>query len=442
MTKGGDFMTRPHALAQALEALRRGHMVVLVDDEDRENEGDLVMAAQAATPEKVNFILREARGLLCAPLPASRARSLGLAPMTTHATEPFGTAFTVSLDAREGVTTGISAYDRSVTLRRLADPTSTAQDFVYPGHIFPLEARPGGVLERAGHTEATVDLLRLAGLEPVGAICEILAEDGRMARWPQLVAFAARHGLPLLRVSDVKTYRQRTENWVDKVAEASLPTRYGHFRVVAFRERFGGQEVHLALVKGEVPDPQGPTLVRVHSECLTGDVLGSLRCDCGDQLHDALQHLEAEGRGVLLYLRQEGRGIGLGPKILAYALQDQGMDTLEANRALGYPADARDYAVAAQILRQLGIQRVRLLTNNPHKLRNLDEYGIQVEGRVPLEEPPTAFNLGYLRTKRDRFGHLLHLEPLDALAEGAWEAAAADGRPARQEDGPRRQAQP
>ena len=400
---------RHAAVARAVEALRRGEPVVVIDDESRENEGDVVLWAGAATPEKVNFMVREARGLLCAPMTAARAEALSLPPMVTRNSDSFRTAFTVSVDAHVGTTTGISAADRSTTLLRLASPSATADDFVRPGHIFPLEAKPGGVLERPGHTEATVDLLTMAGLYPVGAICEIMTEDGGMARRPELQRFAERHGLALVHIADIVRERREREQWVERVGEATLPTKYGEFRAVAFAERQSG-EVHLAVVKGDVPSSEGPTLVRIHSECMTGDVFGSLRCDCGDQLHEALRRIEEAQSGVLLYLRQEGRGIGLGAKIQAYALQEQGRDTVEANLELGFPADARDYGVAAQMLRDLGVDSILLMTNNPDKLQVLGDYGIHIVDRVPLEvEANGPYSRRYLETKRDKLGHLLQL---------------------------------
>ncbi len=408
----------------AVDALRRGQAVIVVDDVGRENEGDVVLWAGAATPERVNFMVREARGLLCAPLTAERAEALQLTPMVGRNTERYGTAFTVSVDAAEGITTGISAADRSATLRLLADPATRHGDLVRPGHVFPLEARPGGVLARAGHTEATVDLLTMAGLSPVGAICEVMAEDGTMARGPALERFARRHALPLVHIADVVRERRRRERWVERVGEASLPTVYGTFRAVAYDERLTG-EVHLAVVKGSPGNDGAPTLVRIHSECMTGDVFGSLRCDCGEQLHEALRRIEAAGSGVVLYLRQEGRGIGLGAKIQAYALQEQGRDTVEANLELGFPADARDYTVAAQILCDLGVSRVALMTNNPEKLQVLADLGIEVVDRVPLEVAASGpFSRRYLETKRDKLGHLLELDGSGLAAPDGKGAAA------------------
>jgi len=400
---------------RAVEALRRGEAIVVVDDARRENEGDVVIWAGAATPAKVNFMVREARGLLCAPLTTDRAQALSLPLMVAKNTDTFGTAFTISVDVRDGTTTGISAADRSATLRRLADPEATPSDFVRPGHIFPLEARPGGVLERPGHTEATIDLLTMAGLDPVGAICEIMTSSGEMARAGDLDAFARRHGLELVHIADVVRARRVRERWIDRVGEAMLPTRYGTFRAVAFGERLTG-ETHLAVIKGDVREPGVTTLVRIHSECMTGDVFGSLRCDCGEQLHEALERIERAGRGIVLYLRQEGRGIGLGAKIQAYALQEQGRDTVEANLELGFPADARDYWAAAQMLRDLGVERIALMTNNPDKVSELAEYGIETVERVPLEVAASSpFSRRYLETKRDKLGHLLRLDDPPAL---------------------------
>ena len=390
---------------EAVEAIRRGRMVVVVDDEDRENEGDLVMAAQFATPEAINFMLKEARGLICVPMPREWAERLDLPPMVHPPRDHHETAFTVSVDAREGVTTGISAHDRAHTIRLLADPGAKPEDFVRPGHVFPLVAMDGGVLRRAGHTEAAVDLCRLAGLRPVGVICEIMRDDGTMARLPDLRAFAEKHGLPLITVADLIAHRKRTERLVRRVAEANLPTKFGHFRIVTFVDLVTGQE-HVALVKGEVSGLD-PVLVRVHSECLTGDAFGSLRCDCGDQLHRALEMIEREGRGVLLYMRQEGRGIGLANKVCAYELQDRGMDTVEANRALGFPPDLRDYGIGAQILVDLGVRKIRLLTNNPRKVVGLSGYGLEIVEHVPIEVDPNPHNWRYLKAKKERLGHWL-----------------------------------
>ncbi len=390
---------------EALAAIRQGRMVIVVDDEDRENEGDLVMAAQFATPEAINFMIKEARGLLCVPMPKEWAERLGLRPMVEPPRDSHETAFTVSVDAREGITTGISAPDRARTIRLLADPEAGPEDFVSPGHVFPLVAREGGVLRRAGHTEAAVDLCRLAGLTPVGVICEIMNEDGTMARLPDLKRFAEEHGLPILTIADLIAYRKAREKLVERVAEADLPTKWGHFRIVTYRDLLSGQE-HVALVKGEVAG-DSPVLVRVHSECLTGDALGSLRCDCGDQLHRAMEMIEAEGKGVLLYMRQEGRGIGLANKVCAYHLQDQGLDTVEANLHLGYPPDLRDYGIGAQILADLGVKKLRLLTNNPKKVAGLSGYGLEIVEEVPIEVDPNPYNKRYLKAKKEKLGHRL-----------------------------------
>ena len=390
---------------QAVEAIRKGGMVIVVDDEDRENEGDLIMATQHATPEAINFMIKEARGLICVPMPKGWAERLGLRPMVDPPRDHHETAFTVSVDAREGITTGISAHDRARTIRLLADPDSGPEDFVSPGHVFPLIAKEGGVLRRAGHTEAAVDLCRLAGLEPVGVICEIMNEDGTMARLPDLQRFAAQHGLPILTIADLIAYRKRRERLVERLAEADLPTKWGQFRIVTYRDLLSGQE-HVALVKGEVAGDE-PVLVRVHSECLTGDALGSLRCDCGEQLHTALERIEQEGRGVLLYMRQEGRGIGLADKVCAYQLQDQGLDTVEANLHLGYPPDLRDYGIGAQILADLGVKKLRLLTNNPKKVAGLSGYGLEIVEQVPIEVEPNPYNERYLRAKKEKLGHKL-----------------------------------
>ncbi|MBO2519161.1 bifunctional 3,4-dihydroxy-2-butanone-4-phosphate synthase/GTP cyclohydrolase II [Limnochorda sp.] len=405
-----DPKTALERVEKALEALRAGRMIIVVDDEDRENEGDLVMAAEKATPEAINFMTRYGRGLVCVPMTAERAAELQLPLMVDQGEESMGTAFTVSVDAR-GVRTGISAAERARTVQLLADPATRPEDLIRPGHIFPLKAKAGGVLRRAGHTEAAVDLMRLAGLQPVGVICEIMNPDGTMARRPELEVFAQEHGLVLLSVRDVIRYRMHHEQVVRPVAETRLPTEHGTFRLVGY-EAIAPGEHHVALVKGEVDDGE-PVLVRVHSECLTGEVFGSFRCDCGPQLEAALQHIEWEGRGVLIYMRQEGRGIGLLNKIRAYALQDQGLDTVEANHALGFPADLREYGISAQILKDLGVRSVRLMTNNPDKVRSLEGYGIEVVERVPLEIGANPSNRRYLETKRTKMGHWLE----EALAE-------------------------
>jgi 3,4-dihydroxy 2-butanone 4-phosphate synthase/GTP cyclohydrolase II len=394
-------------IEDVLEELRQGRPIVVVDDENRENEGDLVAAAEKITPEIINFMISYGRGLVCLPLTEERADELDLKPMVTDNKDPMKTAFTISIDAREGTTTGISAYERALTIKKAIDPNSTPADFNRPGHVFPLRAKKGGVLRRAGHTEAAVDLARLAGLYPAGVICEIIKDDGTMARLPDLIEFTRKHGLKLCTIADLIRFRLRTEKLVRKVAEVHLPTKHGDFTLKAYKEEISNV-LHLAIVKGE-PGGDEPTLVRVHSECLTGDVLGSLRCDCGDQLAQALRNIETEGRGVVLYLRQEGRGIGLEAKLHAYALQDQGLDTVEANLALGYPPDMRDYGIGAQILKDLGVKKIRLMTNNPHKLHGLSSYGLEIVDRIPLVMPPTDENRHYLATKRTKLGHLLNL---------------------------------
>lgn len=394
-------------IEEILEEIRQGRPVLMVDDEDRENEGDFVLAAEHATPQMINLMLREGRGLVCLALTAPRAQALGLEPMVAYNTDPNGTAFTVSVDHRSAGT-GISAFDRALTIRACLDPTTRPSDLRRPGHLFPLVAREGGVLRRAGHTEAAVDLARLAGLEPAGVICEVVAEDGLMARLPQLLELARRLGLKLGTVRDLIAYRQRREPLVRREAEAFLPTAHGEFRLFGYVDPLNGGE-HLALVMGEVADGR-PVLVRVHSECLTGDALHSLRCDCGAQRDAALAAIAAEGRGALLYLRQEGRGIGLINKIRAYALQDQGADTVEANERLGFAADLRDYGVGAQILLDLGVRRLRLLTNNPRKGAALARFGLEVVEEVPLWAGHNPYNRRYLRTKQLRLGHRLWQE--------------------------------
>jgi len=392
---------------EALEELRAGRFVVVVDDEDRENEGDLTIAAQFATPEAVNFMASHGRGLICLCLTEERCDELELDPMTSRNESPFGTAFTVSIEAREGVTTGISAHDRSRTIQVAIDPSKGARDIVQPGHVFPLRARLGGVLQRAGQTEAAVDLARLAGLVPAGVVCEVMNDDGTMARVPDLVEFCARHDLKLISVAALIEYRRRHEQLVERGASVRLPTAYGDFTAVSFRELLTGK-VHLALVRGDVEGAED-VLVRVHSECLTGDVFHSMRCDCGEQLEIALKRLGAEERGVLLYLSQEGRGIGLLAKLRAYELQEQGFDTVDANLQLGYPEDAREYGIGSQILADLGLTTIRVLTNNPKKITGIEGFGLQVVAQEPIEVRPNKENLDYLRTKRDRMGHSLRI---------------------------------
>ena len=401
-------------IERAIADIAAGRPVVVVDDEDRENEGDLVFAADKATPELVAFMMTECRGLLCVPMTADALDRLHLGQMVAQNTERMATAFTVSVDAREGVTTGISAADRARTIRLLADGTTQAEDLVRPGHVFPLQAKEGGVLRRPGHTEAAVDLARLAGLTPAGVICEIVNPDGTMARLPELSDFARAHGLTLITIADLISHRRRFEKQVERAAEARLPSEHGMFRAIGYRSSVDDRE-HVALVHGELGDG-ADVLVRVHSECLTGDVFGSLRCDCGPQLRAAMREVAREGRGVVLYVRgHEGRGIGLLHKLQAYQLQDLGRDTVDANLDLGLPADARDYGTGAQILADLGVRTMRLLTNNPAKRVGLEAYGLTVVGRVPLPARPHPENVAYLRTKRDRMGHLL--DDLD-LAEG------------------------
>jgi 3,4-dihydroxy 2-butanone 4-phosphate synthase/GTP cyclohydrolase II len=394
-------------VADAIEDIRQGKMVIVADDEDRENEGDLVCAASEITPEAINFMTKFGRGLICVAMTGERANELGLALMTDHNTDPLNTAFTISVDAetRFGVTTGISAFDRAKTIQVLLDQNTRPTDLRRPGHIFPLRARPGGVLRRVGQTEASVDLARLAGLPAAGVICEILNEDGSMARRPELEVLAKEHGLKFITVAQLVSYRLARERLVKRVAEAELPTDFGEFKVIGYTNLVDERD-HVALVKGN-PEGKEQVLVRMHSECLTGDVFGSQRCDCGDQLHAAMMRIEKEGLGVIVYLKQEGRGIGLANKLRAYDLQDQGHDTVEANEALGFKADLREYGLGAQILLDLGLTSVRLLTNNPRKIVGLEGYGLEISGREPLEVEAGEFNREYLATKRTKLGHIL-----------------------------------
>ena len=397
-------------IEEAIEDIRQGKFVVVVDAADRENEGDLTIAAQFATPEAVNFMTKEARGLICLCLSEDRCDELGLRQMTERNETPYGTAFTVSVEAREGVTTGISAPDRSRTIQVAVDPDAKPEDLVQPGHIFPLRARDGGVLSRAGQTEAAVDLARLAGLIPAGVVCEIMNEDGTMARVPDLIPYCSRHGLKLVTVADLIEYRRRHEQLVERVTTVSMPTVYGDFNAVAFREKLTGKH-HVALVKGEVEAAEN-VLVRVHSECLTGDVFHSLRCDCGEQLEQALGRIASEEHGVLLYMAQEGRGIGLLNKLRAYELQENGYDTVEANLELGFQPDMRDYGIGNQILAELGLTTIRILTNNPKKITGIEGFGLEVVEQVPIETTPNEQNARYLATKRDKLGHRLHHQDL------------------------------
>ncbi len=411
---------------EALEDIREGKMVVVCDDEDRENEGDLTMAAQFATPDAVNFMAKEGRGLICLSLTPERCDELGLDLMAAKNESPFETPFTVSIEAREGVTTGISAPDRARTIQVAIDPESSPRDLVQPGHVFPLKSKPGGVLERAGQTEAAVDLARLAGLNPAGVICEVMNDDGTMARVDDLVEYCARHGLKMITVADLIAYRRRHDMLVERVVSTKLPTGFGEFEAVGYRELIGGKH-HVALVKGDVDGAQD-VLVRVHSECLTGDVFHSLRCDCGEQLESALAMIEREGNGVLLYLSQEGRGIGLLNKLRAYKLQEGGLDTVEANLRLGLPADLRDYGIGAQILVDLGLSSIRILTNNPKKIRGLEGYGLSVSEQLPIEHVPNPHNEDYLRAKRELMGHTLHHQGLDVDKEMLHDEEERDGR--------------
>jgi len=392
---------------EAIEEIKKGNFVIVLDDESRENEGDLVIAAEKATPEAINFMAKYGRGLICVPMTSERLSDLGIPQMTSNNTEPFGTAFTVSVDAKRNVTTGISAYDRAETIRTLIDQKSKRSDLVMPGHLFPLQAKDGGVLQRAGQTEASVDLARLAGLYPAGVICEIMADDGTMARLPELEKFAETHNLLMITVESLIRYRIQREKLVQRIADVEMPTKFGDFRAIGY-ESIIDDQCHIALIIGDPSDDRA--LVRVHSECLTGDVFGSKRCDCGEQLEKALKMISENGCGVFLYMRQEGRGIGIANKLRAYALQDLGSDTVEANRKLGYPPDLRDYGIGAQILADLGLHDIRLMTNNPRKIIGLESYGLKVIESVPLLVEPTEHNINYLKTKKDKLGHLLAID--------------------------------
>jgi 3,4-dihydroxy 2-butanone 4-phosphate synthase / GTP cyclohydrolase II len=412
---------------EAIEDIRQGKMVVVCDDEDRENEGDLTLAAQFATPEAINFMAKEGRGLICLALTPDRCEELGLDLMAAKNESPFETAFTVSVEAREGVTTGISAHDRARTIQVAIDPGARPRDLVQPGHVFPLKAKRGGVLERVGQTEAAVDLARLAGLNPAGVICEIMNDDGTMARVDDLVGYCARHGLKMITVADLVAYRRRHDKLVERVVSTGLPTAFGDFEVVGYRSLVDDKH-HVAMVKGDVEGAED-VLVRVHSECLTGDVFHSLRCDCGEQLESALAMIEEAGRGVLLYLAQEGRGIGLLNKLKAYKLQEEGLDTVDANLKLGLPADLRDYGIGAQILVDLGLSTIRIMTNNPKKIIGLEGYGLSVTGQVAIQPTPNPHNEAYLRAKRDRMGHTLHHQGLPLDEEMLLDEHRADRDP-------------
>ncbi|RMF57299.1 MAG: bifunctional 3,4-dihydroxy-2-butanone-4-phosphate synthase/GTP cyclohydrolase II [Calditrichaeota bacterium] len=400
------------SVEEAIEAFRNGEMLILIDDEEREDEGDLVLAAEHVTPEKINFMITHGKGLVCVALTEERAQELKLRPMVARNTALLNTAFTESVDVIHGVTTGISAYDRAETVKALVDSNTRPEDLARPGHVFPLIAHPGGVIMRPGHTEAVVDLARIAGIAPAGVLCEIVDENGTMAKLPSLLKLAEEFNLKVATVADIIRFRCQKETLIEKVTDVQLPTAYGDFQLYLFQNRFNSQEHHLALVKGDLRGEE-PVLIRVHSECLTGDTFGSLRCDCGDQLHHALQQINKVGRGAVLYLKQEGRGIGLANKILAYKLQDEGKDTVEANEALGFKADLREYWFAAQMLKELGVQQVRLMTNNPRKVNDLEKYGIEVVERVPIIIHPNPNNKHYLLTKGLKLGHFIEKSMLE-----------------------------
>ena len=399
---------RIDSIDDAIKDVAEGKFVIVVDDEDRENEGDLIIAAEKITPEKVNFMLKHARGLLCAPITISRCHELDLPRQVSENTSMLGTPFTITIDKLEGCSTGVSAHDRCETIRALADPASTPQTFGRPGHINPLYAQDNGVLRRSGHTEAAVDLCKLAGLYPAGALMEIMNDDGTMARMPELQLFANEHQMKIITIKDLIAYRLKKESLIDVGSRVDLPTCYGHFQLIPFRQKSNGLE-HMALIKGEWQENE-PVLVRVHSSCATGDILGSMRCDCGEQLHKSLEMIEREGKGVVIYMQQEGRGIGLMNKIAAYKLQEEGLDTVEANVHLGFKPDERDYGCGAQMLRQLGIHKMRLMTNNPTKRVGLEAYGLEIVENVPIEVTPNQYDYRYLKTKQERMGHTLHLK--------------------------------
>lgn len=396
-----------NTIEEAIEDIRKGKMIVVVDDEDRENEGDLVIAAEKVTPHIINFMVKNGGGLICLPLTLERLEELHIERMVAKNTDPNKTAFTVSIDASE-CTTGISAHERALTVKKVLDPKATAKDFTRPGHIFPIEYKEGGVLVRAGHTEASIDLAKLAGLYPAGVICEIMNEDGTMARVPELMKYVKKHNLKFITIADLIIHRRKAETLVQRVSVVDMPTKYGDFTAYSYTSKIS-KENHLALVKGKVNDG-APVLVRVHSECLTGDVFGSLRCDCGEQLAEAMKRINMEGRGVFLYMRQEGRGIGFINKMKAYSLQDEGMDTVEANHALGFPADLRDYGTGAEILADLGIKKIRLLTNNPKKISGIEGFGLEIVERISIQMHSNSRNLKYLKTKKEKMGHILNFQ--------------------------------